>query len=220
MLQNPSEVDPTLDVFFKIGSGVFWTITYLLILRRGYLDKSYGMPMVALCANISWEFIFSFVYPHSKPQLYVDYVWLAFDVGILAQFFVYGRKDFTEQLPRSLFYPTFLITLVLSALFILLLSREFEDYNGVYAAFSQNLLMSVLFIHLLLKRNGPAGQSVYIALNKMVGTIFPSMLLYLYFPDSYLLVLLYISIFVFDLMYLVLLHAKTKAAGLNPWSRA
>nr|WP_222707310.1 hypothetical protein [Pontibacter qinzhouensis] len=58
MLQNPAAVDPTLDVVLKISSGVFWTLAYLLLLRRGYIDKSYGMPMVALCANISWEFIF------------------------------------------------------------------------------------------------------------------------------------------------------------------
>nr|WP_222707311.1 hypothetical protein [Pontibacter qinzhouensis] len=162
---------------------------------------------------------FWFVYPHSTPQLYVDYVWLAFDAGILAQFLLYGKKDFTKHLPGWLFYPTFLLTLVLAALFILLLSREFNDYIGIYAAFSQNLLMSVLFIHLLLKRNSPQGQSVYIALSKMIGTIFPSVLLYLYFPHSNLLVLLYISIFVFDLIYLVLLYTKIKASGQNPWGR-
>ena len=219
MLQNPAEVDQTIDIIFKICSGVFWTITYLLILRRGFLDKSYGMPMVALCANISWEFIFAFVYPHSKPQLYIDYVWFVFDVGILLQYLAYGRKDFPAALPAKLFYPTFLLTLSLAALFILFMSWEFEDYNGVYAAFSQNLLMSVLFIQLLLRRNSHEGQSIYIALSKMVGTLFPSVLLYLYFPDAYLLNLLYVSIFIFDMIYFILLYFKVKSAGINPWLR-
>ncbi|MFT2009903.1 hypothetical protein ACMA1I_14600 [Pontibacter sp. 13R65] len=219
MLQNPLAVDPTVDVIFKICSGVFWTITYLLILRRGFIDKSYGMPMVALCANISWEFIFSFVYPHSKPQLYIDYVWLAFDLGILVQYFLYGRKYFQELLPRKLFFPTYLLTLAIAALIILLMSREFNDYIGIYAAFSQNLLMSVLFIHLLLRRKSPTGQSLYIALSKMIGTMFPSLLFYMYFPQSYLLVVLYISIFVIDLVYVLLLYFQTKAAGINPWAR-
>ncbi|MFD2245126.1 hypothetical protein [Pontibacter ruber] len=219
MLENPSAVSPIVDILFKICSGIFWTITYLLILRRGFIDKAYGMPMVALCANLSWEFIFSFVYPHSTPQLYIDYVWLAFDAGILVQYLKYGKKEFPEQLPRSLFYPTFLLTLVLGALFVMLLSRELKDFNGVYAAFSQNLLMSVLFIHMLLKRNSPQGQSLYIALSKMIGTLFPSVLLYLYFPNSYLLILLYISIFIFDLLYFILLYFKIKAARLSPWTR-
>ena len=219
MLQNPSEVDPILDVILKICSGAFWTITYLLILRRGFIDKRYGMPLVALCANICWEFIFSFVHPHSIPQLYIDYVWFAFDVGILVQYLLYGKKDYSALLPLKLFYPTLLLTLVLAALLILLMSREFNDYNGVYAAFGQNLLMSVLFIHLLLKRKSPAGQSLYIALSKMIGTVFPSILLYLYFPQSYLLVMLYVSIFIFDMIYVILLYFQTKAAGINPWAR-
>ncbi len=219
MLQNPAEVAPIVDLVFKISSGVLWTVAYLLILRRGYLDKCYGMPMLALCANISWEFIFSFVYPHSPPQLYIDYVWLVFDIGLLVQYLRYGKREFYNGLAGWLFYPVFFLTLALSALFILMLSREFEDYNGIYAAFSQNLLMSVLFIHLLLKRNSPAGQSLYIALSKMAGTLFPSVLLYLYFPEAYLLVLLYISIFIFDMSYLVLLYFKIKDAGLSPWRR-
>lgn len=219
MLQDPLHVDPTVDVILKVGSGIFWSLTYLLILRRGFLDKSYGMPVVALCANLSWEFIFSFVHPHSKPQLYIDYAWLALDAGILVQYLTYGRKEFPKHLPGSLFYPIFLLTLLLSFLFILLLSRELNDLNGVYAAFSQNLLMSILFVQLLLKRNSHEGQSIYIALCKMVGTVFPSILLYLYFPHSYFLNLLYVSIFIFDMAYLLLLYFKIRAAGLSPWAR-
>jgi hypothetical protein len=43
-----------------LGSGTFWALAYVLIIRRGFLDETYGMPFVALCANVSWEFIFSF----------------------------------------------------------------------------------------------------------------------------------------------------------------
>ena len=47
-----------------LGSGIFWTLTYVPIIWRGFLDQTYGMPLAALCANLSWEFIFSFVHPH------------------------------------------------------------------------------------------------------------------------------------------------------------
>jgi len=33
--------------------GLFWSVTYILIIRRGFKDKTFGMPMAALCANIS-----------------------------------------------------------------------------------------------------------------------------------------------------------------------
>jgi hypothetical protein len=55
------KVSPELSWSLEIGSGIFWTLVYLLIIRLGFRDKTYGMPITALCANISWEFIFSFM---------------------------------------------------------------------------------------------------------------------------------------------------------------
>ncbi|WP_181306356.1 hypothetical protein [Rufibacter sp. XAAS-G3-1] len=219
MLQDPVHINTALSHFLMVGSGLFWTITYLLILRRGYKDKLYGMPMVALCANVSWEFIFAFVYPHPQPQLYIDYLWLLFDVGILVQYLQYGRREFPRQLPPQSFYGTFLFTLVYCALAIAFMAREFNDYIGIYAAFAQNLMMSVLFVRMLLKRESSAGQSMYIGLSKLIGTVFPSVLFYLYFPNSYLLLLLYCGIFVLDVTYLLLLSSKMKAEGLRPWRK-
>ncbi|WP_205500829.1 transmembrane-type terpene cyclase [Rufibacter psychrotolerans] len=217
MLKDPVHLEASLSHFLMIASGLFWTITYLLILRRGYQDKTYGMPMVALCANFAWEFIFSFVYPHPQPQLFIDYLWLLFDAGIVVQYLRYGKREFPQNLPANLFSLTFLFTLLYCGLIIAAMAREFEDYIGIYAAFAQNLLMSVLFVRMFLKRNSAAGQSVYIALSKLIGTVFPSILFYLYFPGSYLLMLLYVGIFILDGVYFLLLYAKLKSKGQNPW---
>ena len=219
MLQDLVKLNAVIAHILQISSGFFWTLTYLLIIRRSFKDKTYGMPMVAICANVAWEFIFSFVHPHPLPQLYIDYLWLFLDLGILVQYLRYGKKEFTRQLNASLFLLTFLFTLLFSALLILLISQEFNEYIGIYAAFGQNLVMSVLFIHLFLKREDAAGQSLYIALCKMIGTIFPSILFYLYFPHSYLLLLLYAGIFIFDLAYFLLLYFRLQTLSLHPWRR-
>jgi hypothetical protein len=153
------------------------------------------------------------VFPHPKPQLYIDYLWLLFDIGILGQYLWYGQHEFPKHLPRPLFYATFGFTLVFCALTILLMAREFNDYIGIYAAFAQNLMMSVLFVRMFLKRNSTAGQSLSIAVCKMVGTLFPSFLFYLYFPNSYLLLLLYCGIFILDLVHFLLLYSKFKSEG-------
>ncbi|MDB5262705.1 MAG: hypothetical protein JWQ14_1986 [Adhaeribacter sp.] len=219
MLPKPIPVDPFIANSLLIGSGIFWTLTYLFILRRSYKDKYYGMPMLALAANLSWEFIFAFVFPHPYPQRITNFIWLSFDLGLMVQYFYYGRKDFPRNLPQSLFYQVFLLSLLFSALIIAFLSLELKEYVGYYAAFGQNLLMSVLFIQLLLKRNNVSGQSLYIALFKMIGTILASITFYLYFPGSYLLFLLYIAILTFDLIYFVFLYQKLKTAGIAPWAR-
>src|SRR5918992_146865 len=83
-----------------VGSGVLWTLAYLLIIRRGFLEDTYGMPLVALCANLSWEFIFSFVHPHDLPQRAVNVVWFSFDLVILLQILLYGTGRDAEALAQ------------------------------------------------------------------------------------------------------------------------
>jgi len=177
------------------------------------------MPVAALCANISWEFIFSFLYPHEPPQNYINVIWFGTDLIIVFQALRYGKADFDRQAPASFFYFGFFLTLVVSFGAILAITYEFKDWDGKYAAFGQNLMMSILFVAMLLKRKNVIGQSVYIALCKMLGTLLPSVLFFLRFPSSVLLNFLYVSIFVFDLIYFALLYTKHGELGINPWQR-
>lgn len=212
-------VSPELKWTLQIGSGLLWTLTYLFIIKRGFQDRALGMPLVALCANISWEFIFAFIYPHEAPQVYVNVVWFLFDVIILLQALKFGRFDFNRNLPARLFYPVFALTLLMSFCAVLFITREFRDYDGKYAAFGQNLMMSVMFVSMLLRRWSLRGQSIYIALSKMLGTLLPSILFYMFYPAHGLLNFLYVAIFVFDLIYFVMLYRKCLEEGISPWAR-
>jgi hypothetical protein len=188
-----------------LGSGAFWTLTYVLMIRRGFLDKTYGMPLVALCANVSWEFIFSFLYPHGPIQRPVNIVWFSLDLVILLQLLRYGPREF-DDLSKRVFYAMFGLALATSFCAVLSVTYEFDDWDGVYSAFGQNLLMSVLFLAMLRARGSPRGQSVFIALSKMLGTGLASVAFYLYSPlseGSVLLPFLYVAIFAFDLTYVV-----------------
>ena len=186
-----------------VGSGVLWTITYLLIIHRGVLDRTYGMPLVALCANLSWEFIFSFVFPHDLPQRAVNVVWFSFDLVILLQLLLYGPREFA-YLPRRAYYGVLALALATSFGAVLAVTFEFDDFDGAYTAFGQNLMMSVLFIAMLRSRGSIRGQSVPIALLKMAGTALASFAFYFHNPDyagSVLLPVLYVTTLVFDGIY-------------------
>lgn len=134
-----------------ILSGIFWTITYLLIIRRSIQDQSVGMPLVALCMNISWEFIFSFIFPSDKPQLYINYVWFFLDLVIVIQYIKLGKFEFSKYFPESFFYAAVCSTLAVSFLNMLFSTYEFDTGKGaIYTAFQINLIMSMLFIYMLL----------------------------------------------------------------------
>ena len=87
----------------QLGMALFWIVTYILIIIRGFRDQAYGMPMVAICANISWEFIFAFIYPINDIQQKFTMIWFALDIVILMQYLIYGRKEFKKYLSKKLF---------------------------------------------------------------------------------------------------------------------
>jgi len=212
-------VSPETRIAFQIASGICWTLTYILIIRRGFLDKTYGMPLAALCANISWEFIFAFLLLVPSPQNYVNVVWFGFDAVIVFQFLRYGRSGFKGILPDRYFYPLFVVSLVVAFGGVLTMSYEFQDLIGKYAAFSQNLMMSILFVAMLVRRNSVSGQSLYIALLKMIGTLLPSILFFMMNSSAPFMNYLFVTIFAFDLIYVIALYLKLKEAGIRPWAR-
>lgn len=189
----------------QLGMGLFWIITYILIIKQGLQDKRYGMPMVAICANISWEFIFSFMYPQNDLQRIITLLWFILDIFIMIQFLHYGHKEYKKIVPRKIFYSSFLITLVVSFFTILAVMYEFNDLEGKYAAFLQNLMMSGLFIALFLQRRNLSGQSMGIAVCKMIGTMFAAVGFYMYFRTP-LITIISLATLIYDWLYIVLIY--------------
>ncbi len=204
-----------------IFDGLAWSMAYLLIIRRGFIDKSFGMPIFAICLNISWESIFSFVYPHDKPQIFIDYAWFFLDLIILFQVFRNGPSELSKYSRKQFF--GFLSLCVISALSIeLLFIRTFDpSRSGMILANLQNVIMSILFLSMLNSRNTIRGQSFYIALFKMLGTLSISIVVFIYGtgPEKPLLIILSIWIFIFDLMYLLSLYGKCIECSVNPLRR-
>ena len=195
-----------MQTLILVAGGVFWILTYIFIISKGFKDKTYGMPLIALCANISWEFIFSFIFPHTPPQLFINYLWFGLDSIIVIQFLKYGKKEFLYLSSKRL-YSIFLVLLGAEFSIILVNGITIGEYKGVYSAFGQNLVMSILFIIMLFKRNSLRGQSIYIAIFKILGTVLTSLHYYMYEPitqSSLILPSLFVSIFIFDIVYIYL----------------
>ncbi len=91
----------------QLGMGLFWIITYILIIKQGFQDKKYGMPMAAICANISWEFIFAFMYPQNDLQRMITFLWFLLDIIIMMQYLKYGHKEYQKLIPGKIFYASF-----------------------------------------------------------------------------------------------------------------
>ncbi len=202
----------TQTTILVIG-GIFWILTYIFIISKDYKDKTYGMPLIALSANISWEVIFSFIFPPLPPQNFINYLWFGLDVIIVSQFLKYAKNEFVNISLFKLYY-IFIFTTVTAFIVILIGSITLKDFTGVYSAFGQNLLMSLLFILMFSKRNDLKGQSFSIALFKMLGTGLISTYFYFYgtMPQgpSFILPSIFVSIFLVDLVYFLLVANRYK----------
>ena len=187
-----------------VVTAVSWTLTYILIIIRSFRDKAYGMPFIALSFNICWELLFSTVlrdgvWLHEATNI----AWAGLDVVILVAYLRYGQAESPFPQSRPLFYLYSFFVLLTTTGFIYFLCREIHYTYGILIAHIQNLMMSVLFIHMLLRRGSTAGQSPGIAVSKMIGTLSITAL-YAYWHMKFL-SFTGLLIFFFDMVYWLML---------------
>jgi hypothetical protein len=240
MTSNPVIV--VTDIIFA----TFWLVAYVGIIYRGYKDKTYGMPVAALVVNISWEAAYAFfVDPFSNHVHLLTIPWFIFDVVIFWQTLKYGAKEFVDIPFVRRNFTLILIGAVAIAFPPIYWSfYEFRDPEAIYNGFAANTVMSILFIAMLLRRDSPRGQSIYIAIAKFLGTLFAWLATALTvttsptneWPESFtsfwvdsithteypltpLVNYLYLVIFFLDIAYIILLYRRLKADQINPWRR-
>ena len=211
------------NTIFKIIIGICWTLVYIILIYRGFKDKSCGMPFFALAFNVSWEFVYAFLLPDKEVlQVVVNIIWFALDVLILFIYFRYGRKEFRYEktLDKKWFilWSGLVIIISFSINYVAGLELHNNSLGEIYSAFLSNMMMSVLFIYMLMHRNDVKGQSMYIALFKWIGTACATAQTYLDRGDNFILVLGICS-FIFDVIYIVMLHYKFKDLKIRPFLR-
>jgi len=220
-----------IKIILTLISGICWTIVYIDGIRLGFKHRSYAIPFYALALNFAWELLYTYYGFQStiSVQAVVNAVWLVFDIGILITYFKFGRKYFPARVPgyssasghpAGAFIGWSVLALLAAFCIEFALRKEFGVRVGAgYSAFLQNLLMSVLFIAMLVRRASREGQSLTIAVSKWLGTLAPTILFGIVgdggFPNgSFLIVVLGMLCSVFDLIYIRLL-LKTSPVKLS-----
>lgn len=146
-----------------------WVIAYILMIRRGMLDKSYGMPMIALCLNVSWEFYFTFITDIEMTYRMANGLFFIFDIGVLYTCFRFGRDDFDWPVLKQHFLTFLTGSLALCLVGVYLFVTAFNDTYGGLIASVNTPLYSALLVAMLLRRNSVKGQSLYIGLAILIG---------------------------------------------------
>ncbi len=227
---------------------LFWLPAYFFIIRRGFREKTYGMPIVAMLGNWPWEWIFGFGLVTACPMVWENcpsrLLQLAnFAAAFLDAFIVYtivrfGREKFKDPFIHRYYYLILLFGLIASFAIQYTFISEIGfpnvyqlrvdgqvppfllgDDGGSYSAYALTFLMGILFIFMFLRREGLEGQSFIIAMAMLLGNLAGYLFLLVLGPVSDLLqVLLWLTFFV-NVVYAVMVYRKSLELGINPWRR-
>lgn len=212
-------IDHPLYAVSALAGLFFWTISYALIIRRSHQDRTWGMPFPALCMNLAYEFVFGFVHPLASPANYVNIVWFLVDLAIAAQFLRHGRRALPEHFPKRLFLPAVAVCLSMAIGASLAVTADVGLLRGnSYLGWGGEFLLSACFLDWIQRREGVAGQSLWIALTRMIGTsaIIPAQ--EIEGPHAFVR-LIYFAAPVLNLTYLYLYVKKCHALGIDPLRR-
>lgn len=222
-----------------------WALTYVALIYRGFKDRSYGMPIVPLALNLTWELVFAYAIPPYgsadaglipygglKAQM-IFTIWAILDLVILYTYFRYGFKYFEKpyNLTRGQ-WTGFTVALLIFSAFVMytggMFFWQFEEYfhhdqieGAKLIAFVQNAIMSISFIAMFHARGNTDGQSFTIAWAKWIGTSMTGGIIYILSrPDEWYFVGTFIgAVFVADVYYMIVIYRALRRQGINPWTR-
>jgi hypothetical protein len=201
---------------------VCWIVGYALMIRKCFRDRAYGLPLVAICLNISWEFLGGFVF-HDPSWLwvYTNRAWFVLDLVVVAQLLIYGRALQTVPEMRRHYFKVVAVTLLLAITGEYSFVEYYHDRLGLVTAFIINAIMSVLFVALYFqRREHRRGLSLGAAWLKMLGSLLPAVQCHVLIrmfddrlPAISFLTFLSTVILASDLLYIYLLSRPREASS-------
>ncbi len=211
LVQSLGSTDDLLVQLIGLAAGIGWTVVYILIIVRAFKDKTTGMPFAAMCANVMWEAMFLFLFtPADTEDLIIDALWFILDCIIVLTWLKFWRVDWPKQVPEQLAFPNLILCLAIALGILVGMQLEFGNpRGGEIASFGQNLMMSVLFLMMLIRRQSTSGQSVAIAVGKFISTLCASLYFWLNGSTTLMWVSLYLSIAIFDVIYILALRSMS-----------
>jgi len=206
-----------------LGCFLFWLAAYTLIIKRGFQDKTFGMPIAALCANIAWETLFSNIYiPDYLLVRIGNSLWVIFDLLILITALKYGPGDFSQPLIKRFLRPLIFLGVFLTIFLCIPFVNVYQDTQGYLLGWIAAFMMSILFIAMLIRRDSIQGQSFYIGLAMLLGN-FSAYLWVKYYPrqvlDPMVNLTFMLATGLFNVIYLILIYEKCKSQNINPLTR-
>ena len=74
-----------------------WSATYVLMTRRSLATRSYGMPLLALATNVSWEIVTLFYVCEMPVEKLGLFMWLVLDLPLVWTTIKFGPREWEDS---------------------------------------------------------------------------------------------------------------------------
>jgi hypothetical protein len=204
-----------LALIFVVG--FFWLAAYVLAIWRANIDHRNAIPAIAVGLNLAWEFNYSLIVYQAANQRPFNFAWFLLDIFIARQVLRYGRQDYPGTSQRD-FRRFFFAIFAFALIFLPAVTLEIDDSYGAYTGLGVNCCMSLAFVMMLRRRKSSAGQSLYIAGSKGIGSLLGVVMSVSLYPHSYIIAVMGATVIILDTYYAVTLYRQIRAEGASPWA--
>ncbi|MBX7109144.1 MAG: hypothetical protein K1X61_10900 [Chitinophagales bacterium] len=200
-------------LMYYLGA-TFWVITYILVVRKIIVYKSVEFPVIVICANVPWEFLWGFVFKLDFGGPYLLWFWRFgnfLDMFMLYSALRYGAAQFSSALVQKHFRPFALGAVAMFAILNYFYTKAGYDLAmGFNSAMILNVLQSALCIQMVL--NLPNQKfSFSIGLARMIATdVCFTAYIVSHSPQAYFPIAMCIICFILDGFYLYLVNRQNK----------
>ena len=202
------------------GIGCFgWVVFYAVVVREIIRKKFVEIPAPSVVTNISWEFVWSFLFAPDMGQLFVwGYrVWFVLDIFITYSLFKYGDKQVNNPTLKRYFRPAAAIGIpIWIAGIYFFVKQGFDTPTGLISGYILNVIIAVLYILLILRQPNLGNFSYVVAWSKMLGTALASVFCFWRLGNEHFLLVMCVICFVLDSTYIAVFHWRSRNPSIVP----
>jgi len=210
--------DYTAPELIFFGAGCFlWVVVYFFTIHNIIKKQFVEIPLVTVCGNIAWEFLWSWVFFTNMGSLFLwGYrIWFLLDCFITYSLFRFGYKQISIPAlkKRSKTIIAFGIVCWLVLLYFYIKNYDYPiSKMGAYSGYILNVLISACYIPQFLRIDNKQLFSAPVKWAKAIGTALISVFCFLHFNDWFLLSLCIVTA-VLDAIYLFIFHTHKTEKG-------
>lgn len=191
VLINTKDYTPFEHVCFATGCAL-WVVVYLFTIRSIRRQQFVDIPVISGCANIAWEFLWSWVFHTDMGELYVwGYrAWFFLDCFIVYGFCRYGYKQILIPQLAQRFRLVTLCGIVAWGVMLYFYIKLYDaplSHMGAYSGYILSILMGTLYLTLFLSTNTIHRYSYASVWCAGIGNLLVTLFCFSHFTDWFLL---------------------------------